>query len=90
MAGGTTEHGALALAVAGELRAALRGKPCRTFSSDVRVRIGETGLTTYPDLSVACGRLETAPDDGDAITSPSTSRSCTRTRWGRAARRRSY
>jgi Uma2 family endonuclease len=70
MAGGTTEHGALALAVAGELRAALRGKPCRTFSSDVRVRIGETGLTTYPDLSVVCGRLETAPDDGDAITNP--------------------
>jgi Uma2 family endonuclease len=70
MAGGTIEHGALALAVAGELREALRGKPCRAFSSDVRVRIPETGLTTYPDLSIVCGRVETAPEDKDAITNP--------------------
>ena len=70
MAGGTIEHGALALAVAGELRAALRGKPCRAFSSDVRVRIPETDLATYPDLSMVCGQLETAPDDKDAITNP--------------------
>ena len=70
MAGGTIEHGALALAVTGELRAALRGKPCRAFSSDVRVRIPETDLATYPDLSIVCGQLETAPDDKDAITNP--------------------
>jgi Uma2 family endonuclease len=70
MAGGTIEHGALASAVAGELRAVLRDKPCRTFSSDVRIRVLETGLTTYPDLSVVCGQLETAKDDEDAITNP--------------------
>jgi len=70
MAGGTIEHGALTLAAAGELRAALRGKPCRAFSSDVRVRIPETDLATYPDLSIVCGQLETAPDDKDAITNP--------------------
>ncbi|HYN01311.1 MAG TPA: Uma2 family endonuclease [Vicinamibacteria bacterium] len=70
MAGGTIEHGALALAVAGELRAALRGKPCRAFPSDVRVRIPETGLSTYPDVTIVCGELETAPEDKDAITNP--------------------
>jgi len=70
MAGGTIEHGALASAMAGELRVALRGKPCRSFSSDVRVRIRETSLTTYPDLSIVCGQVETAPDDEDAITNP--------------------
>lgn len=70
MAGGTPEHGALALALAGELREALRGKSCRLYSSDVRVRIAGTGLTTYPDLSVVCGQLETAPDDPDAILNP--------------------
>jgi Uma2 family endonuclease len=70
MAGGTIEHGALAIAVAGELREALRGRPCRVLSSDVRVRISETGLTTYPDLSVVCGQVETAPDDVDAIVNP--------------------
>ncbi len=70
MAGGTIEHGALAAAVARELGVALRGKPCRAFSSDVRVRVPETDLATYPDLSVVCGQLETAKDDKDAITNP--------------------
>jgi len=70
MAGGTPEHGALAMAVAGSLHGGLRGKPCRAYSSDVRVRVVETGLATYPDLSVVCGQLETAPDDKDAVTNP--------------------
>jgi len=70
MAGGTPEHGGLAAAVIGELRAALRGKPCRVYSSDVRVRVSETGLSTYPDVSVVCGQLVTAPEDPDAVTNP--------------------
>jgi Uma2 family endonuclease len=70
MAGGTPEHAALALAVGSELREALRGKPCRAYSADLRVRIVETGLSTYPDASVVCGQLETAPDDPDAATNP--------------------
>ena len=70
MAGGSIEHGALAMAVAREIGQALRGKPCRVFSSDVRLRIPETDLATYPDLSVVCGELRTAPDDPDAITNP--------------------
>jgi Uma2 family endonuclease len=70
MAGGSPEHGALAAAWIGELRVALGGKPCRAFTSDVRVRIRETGLTTYPDVSVVCGRLETDSEDPDAIVNP--------------------
>ena len=70
MAGGTIEHGGLAVAVAREIGIAMRGKACRAFSSDVRVRIPETDLATYPDLSVVCGWLETAPDDAEAITNP--------------------
>jgi Uma2 family endonuclease len=63
MAGGTPEHGALAAPVIGELREALRGKPCRVYSSDLRVRILETDMATYPDVSVICGHIETASDD---------------------------
>lgn len=70
MTGGTPDHGALAIAVGGELRAALRGKRCRIYSSDVRVRVPETGLSTYPDLSVVCERLETAPDDENGVVNP--------------------
>lgn len=70
MAGGTPEHGALAAAVIREIGAALRGKPCRVYSSDVRVRVTETDLSTYPDASVVCGQLRTAPEDPDAISNP--------------------
>jgi Uma2 family endonuclease len=54
MAGGTIEHGGLAVAVAREIGLALRGKPCRAFSSDVRVRIRETDLASIgarPDVN---------------------------------------
>jgi Uma2 family endonuclease len=70
MAGGTPEHAALCAAVAGELGDALRGKPCRVFSSDARVRVQATGLSTYPDVTVVCGRLETDADDPHAIVNP--------------------
>lgn len=70
MAGGTIEHGALAAAIAGDLRVGMRDRPCRAFSSDVRIHVAATGLTTYPDLSVVCGRIERAPGDPDAITNP--------------------
>lgn len=73
-AGGSPEHGAMALAFGAELRGALRDKPCRVYSSDVRIRVlGNdlaTSVSTYPDLSVVCGTLVTAPDDPDAITNP--------------------
>ena len=70
MAGGTPEHGALSLSFAALLAAALRGRPCRLFSSDVRIRIDETDLFTYPDLSVVCGSLLTASVDRNAIVNP--------------------
>ena len=34
------------------------------------MRILATGLSTYPDASVVCGRTETAPDDPDAMVNP--------------------
>jgi Uma2 family endonuclease len=70
MAGGTPDHAGLALAVGGELRAQLRGKPCRAFSADLKIRVLATGLATYPDVSVVCGQLETDPEDANAATNP--------------------
>lgn len=63
MAGGTPERAALAAKVASLLDRQLEGRPCRVFSSDLRVRVKATGLGTYPDVSVVCGRLEIDPDD---------------------------
>ena len=62
MAGGTPEHAAMAGAITGLLGAQLAGKPCRVYSSDLRVRVLETGLATYPDVTVVCGPSERARD----------------------------
>lgn len=70
MAGGTPNHAALGLAIGAELRAALRGRPCRAYSADLRVRIPATGLATYPDASVICGPLVPDEEDPNAATNP--------------------
>ncbi|MBA3458260.1 MAG: Uma2 family endonuclease [Deltaproteobacteria bacterium] len=55
MAGGTPEHAALAAALLTTLGVQLRGRPCRPYSSDLRLRVPATGLATYPDAAVICG-----------------------------------
>lgn len=70
MAGGTPEHGALMAAVVVQLGQALRGKPCRVYGSDLRVRAKATGLTTYADVMVVCGVLETDGEDKNACANP--------------------
>ena len=70
MAGGTLEHAALASALARDVGVALREKPCRVFSSDARVRIEATDMTTYPDLSVVCGEIQRTEADPHAIANP--------------------
>ncbi|MBL8921177.1 MAG: Uma2 family endonuclease [Myxococcaceae bacterium] len=70
MAGGTPEPGRLAMSMGAVLRAALKGKPCVVYSSDVRVRIEATDRSTYPDASVVCGPEQHASDDAEAITNP--------------------
>jgi Uma2 family endonuclease len=69
MAGGTPDHAALAAAVLSILRAQ-HPRGCRAFSSDLRVRIPATGLTTYPDGTVVCGGTQRAPEDPVAVTNP--------------------
>ena len=70
MAGGTPEHAAVAAAVIGLLFGQLRGGRCRAHDADLRVRVGETGLATYADVTVICGPRELDPDDENAVTNP--------------------
>ena len=70
MAGGTPEHGGLCANLIAILSNALENRACRVFTSDVRVRIQATGLDTYPDASVICGRIERDAVDRNALTNP--------------------
>ena len=55
-AGGTNRHNAIAVNAIGSLFAQLRGKPCRPFNSDTKVRIDFPDHTRfyYPDAMVVC------------------------------------
>jgi Uma2 family endonuclease len=63
MAGGSPEHAAIIGNVTTLLNVQLRGQRCRVHSTELRVRAKATGLGTYPDVTVVCGRLERDPDD---------------------------
>ncbi len=69
MAGGTPEHGALAMQFVRLISGSLP-EGCVVYSSDVKVRVLATDLATYPDLSIVCGRAEPALDDANAILNP--------------------
>jgi hypothetical protein len=51
-------------------RAALRDKPCDVCVSDLRIKVPATGLYTYPDVSVACGRPAFEDDTLDTLLNP--------------------
>ena len=54
MAGATDTHVTIALNVAVLLRNHLRGSGCRTFISDMKVRIETKNRFFYPDVMVTC------------------------------------
>jgi Uma2 family endonuclease len=68
MSGGTYDHVAIATNIIAMLRGFLRGKGCRPYSSDMRIRVRSTGLATYPDASIVCGKIQVDPDDAKNTT----------------------
>ncbi|HVE81215.1 MAG TPA: Uma2 family endonuclease [Myxococcales bacterium] len=70
MGGGTPQHAALAASVSRELGVQLRGGSCLVYSSDLKIRVRATGLCTYPDLSVVCGKRELDPDSKIVVLNP--------------------
>ncbi len=53
MSGGTADHSVISINVTSLLRNLLRGSSCRTFNSDMRVRLADMRYV-YPDASVSC------------------------------------
>lgn len=70
MAGGTPSHAKIAANVISALTNALPGKPCGVFSADLKVRVVSTDRSTYPDVTVICGKREMAADDPNAVVNP--------------------
>jgi Uma2 family endonuclease len=69
MAGGTIAHAALSGSIIGVLRQ-VAGKGCLVFSSDLKVRVEATDLSTFPDAAVVRGPAQPAAIDAHALTNP--------------------
>ncbi len=70
MAGGTLAHAQLSAAVIVSLSRVL-SKTCRIQTSDMKVRVEASDLSTFPDASVLSGEATFASLDANAITNPS-------------------
>jgi Uma2 family endonuclease len=70
MAGASEQHNLIATNITGELRGLLKGKPYKNYSSDMRVKVGPTGMFTYPDVVVVCGEAHFDDQHKDTLTNP--------------------
>ena len=68
MAGGTRAHAQLSAAVIVALHQVLP-KSCRASTSDMKVRIDASDLSTFPDVSVICGEPSTSSIDANLLSS---------------------
>jgi Uma2 family endonuclease len=93
VAGASFNHSRIKDNLIGELFGQLKGTECRTLSSDQRVSVEATGLYTYPDIVIFCGRYEVDPLDEDTLTNPTAIievLSPSTERYDRGAKFRSY
>lgn len=70
MAGVREGHDLIAGNVHGNLWTSFRSRPCRAYTSDMRVRT-ISGLYSYPDTSAVCGNPEFLDDIRDTLLNPS-------------------
>jgi Uma2 family endonuclease len=55
MTGASEQHNLIASNVTASLHRQLRGQSCRIYPSDMRIKVLQTGLNTYPDITIVCG-----------------------------------
>lgn len=70
MSGASREHNLIVVNLSREASSLLRGSACEVYVNDMRVKVRQTGLYTYPDMVGLCEepRFE---DDVDTLVNPS-------------------
>lgn len=71
MTGASRAHNLIVGNIFGEIRARLRGRPCEVYVNDMRVKVRQTGLYTYPDVAAVCGAPQFEDDVVDTLLNPS-------------------
>lgn len=69
MSGATARHNIVVNNLGRALYPQLKRR-CQYFTTDLRLLVPATGLYTYPDLMVICGKIEYSGDRLDIVTNP--------------------
>jgi Uma2 family endonuclease len=70
MAGATRNHSLVVVNAVRLLSTHLLGRPCEVYTGEMRVKVTETGMYTYPDVVVACGDIQFDDDQFDTLINP--------------------
>ena len=70
MSGASRQHNRITVDVATLINVQLRSGPCELFSNDMRVKVNDDSLYTYPDVVVACGEARFEGSTLDTLLNP--------------------
>lgn len=70
MSGASEAHNLIAGSIYVSLYTQLRGRPCKVYPSDMKVRTPFTRSYSYPDISLVCGDAEFDGDSRDILLNP--------------------
>ncbi len=70
MAGAREAHILIVGNVVSQIHSQVRSGPSRVYTSNMRVRVGATGLYTYPDVVVVCGEPRFLDEQRDTLLNP--------------------
>lgn len=71
MSGASEAHNLIVLSLASALHVQMRGRPCRVYTSDMRVKVSPAGRYTYPDVVALCGERKFEDAHVDTLLNPS-------------------
>jgi Uma2 family endonuclease len=70
LAGATERHILISGNIFAALHGQLRGRPCRIYASDLRVKAERADYYTYPDIVVVCGEPRFEDAELDTLLNP--------------------
>ena len=70
MAGASRAHNSIVLNTGSEIRQHLKNRSCKAYVNDMRVKVSPTGLYTYPDVVVVCGKEQFEDTHLDTLLNP--------------------
>jgi Uma2 family endonuclease len=70
MSGATRAHNIITTNVTTAFVTQLKRRRCEVYASDMRVKVQTTGLYTYPDVVIVCGKVQLEDQRQDTLLNP--------------------